>query len=365
MAYAAKERGVSPLRIALESTLLRRGRGRLTLDEYFLAGAWRPGLSFAERRAFLGPRAYVALNTALNPPAPNGPGTALADKLACHARFSAAGLPQPRILAVATADKPVTGEDWLSSPAATLAFLARPGALPCFGKPVHGSQAVGGVSIVEQAGPGKLRLGNGHEVEASDLVAEIWRDHARGFMFQELVRPHRDLEALIGPTIGSVRFVTTLAGAEPEVLYAVLRAPAAGSMVDSNAGLLGSYIAIDAATGSVIRAQDRRKIGGASLEKSIVTGAIWRGAQLPDFGPALALARAAHAAFPEQGICGSDIFLSDRGLLITEINGNPHHSCYQEAHLRGMLNPDHMPRLRALRDRFRATVPRPKDCPLK
>jgi len=214
VAYAAKERGVSPLRIALESTLLRRGRGKLTLDEYFLAGAWRPGLSFAERRAFLGPRAYVALNTALNPPAPNGPGTALADKLACHARFSAAGLPQPRILAVATADKPVTGEDWLSSPAATLAFLARPGALP-------------------------------------------------------------------------------------------------------------------------------------------------------DFGLALALACAAHAAFPEQGIVGSDIFLSDRGPLITEINGNPHHSCYQEAHLRGMLNADHMPRLRALRDRFCATVPRPKDCPLK
>lgn len=363
--YAAKARGVSPLRIAIESSLLRRGRGKLTINEYFLAGAWQPGISFAARRAFLGPRAFVALNSALNPPAPDGPGSALSDKLECHARFSAAGLPQPRILAVAASEKPVTGETWLSSPDATLDFLSRSDNLPCFGKPVHGSQSIGGVSIIEQTDPGRVRLGNGTEVATRDLVAEIWHDHARGFMFQELVRPHRDLETLIGPVIGSVRIVTTLAGTEPEVLYTVLRGPAAGAMVDSNAGQLGSYIAVDPVTGKVIRAQDRRQIGGASLEKSIVTGADWPGAQLPDFNLALALARAAHAAFPAYGITGSDIFLSDRGPLITEINGNPHHSCYQESHAHGVLNPDFLPRLKAVRDRFRAQVPRPKDCPLK
>jgi hypothetical protein len=365
LAYAAQRRGVSTLRIAVESALLARGRGGLPTEDYFLTGAWQPGLSWAERRAFLGAHRYVALNSALNPPAPGGPGTALQDKLDCHARFTAAGLPQPRILAVAAAGRPATGAEWLASPQATQDFLARPDALPCFGKPVHGSQSLGGVSILAPAGPGRVLLGNGREAGIADLAGEIWRDFPKGFLFQELIRPHPALAALTGPVIGSLRLATILPDAQPELLYAVLRGPAAGAMVDSSTGPLGSYIAVDVATGRVIRAQDRRQMGGVDLAKSNLTGADWPGAQLPDFGRAVEIALAAHAAFGEYGIVGSDIFLSDRGPLITEINGNPHHSPYQQAHARGILNPDFLPRLRVLRDRFRATVPRPKGSPLK
>lgn len=364
IAYAANARGVTALRIGVECVLLLAGRGKLPAREYFLQGAWQPGIPMSERRAFLGARAVTALNTALNPLRAAGVASILTDKLACHARFSASGLPQPRILAVAARLAPVTDEAWLASPGATLAFLAQPDVLPCFGKPIDGSHAEGGVSIMARTAEGRLVLGNGHEVEAEALVEEIWRSYGTGYMFQELVRPHEGLAALVGPVIGSTRIVTVKAGNGPEVLYAVQRAPAAGQMVDSSTGRLGTYAAVDPATGQVIRAQARNQMGAVDLLKTALTGAVWPGAQLPGFSRAAEIAVAAHAAFPEHGICGSDIFLSDRGPIITEINVNPDHYAYQTAHARGILNPEFAPRLRAVRDRFRDLTPRPKHCPL-
>lgn len=211
---------------------------------------------------------------------------------------------------------------------------------------------------------GRLVLGNGQEVEARALVEEIWRDYGTGYMFQELVRPHDGLAALVGPVIGSTRIVTVNAGKGPEVLYAVQRAPAAGQMVDSATGRLGTYVAVDPATGQVIRAQARNQMGSVDLLKSTLTGAAWPKAQLPGFSRATEIAVAAHAAFPEHGICGSDIFLSDKGPVITEINVNPDHYAYQTAWARGIMNAEFVPRLRAARARFRAVTPRPKHCPL-
>ena len=96
-----------------------------------------------------------------------------------------------------------------------------------------------------------------------------------------------------------------------------------------------------------------------------MSGLAIAGERLPDFAAALDLARAAHACLGDYGILGIDILLSDRGPVVNEANAQPDHSAYQIANGRGVLNPDLLPRLRAVRDRFRAVTPRPKHCPLK
>ena len=362
--YAAQKRGVSTLRIGIEAVALSIGRGKLSGQGYFLQGAWQPGISWADRRAFLGGRAITALNAALNPALPKGTPSILVDKLACHARFTAAGLPQARILAVAAREAPTTGEDWLRSSAATLEFLNRTDVLPCFGKPVHGRHSLGAVAIMARTEDGRLLLGNGREVDPAALVEEIWRDFDQGYMFQVLVRPHRDLAALFGPVIGSIRIVTVNKGDGPELLYAVQRAPAAGAMVDSSTGKLGTYAAVDLRSGQVIRAQDRRQMGATDLANNALTGARWPGADLPEFSSTVQIALAAHAAFPECGIAGSDLFVSDAGPVISEINVNPDHAAYQTGHARGFLNPEILPRLQAVRARFRNSGPQPRCLPL-
>lgn len=363
--FAARQRGLSSWRIAWEVLLLSRGPGRLRSDEYFLHGAWKPGLTSAERRAFVGRFANRALNRSLNPPGLAGEISPVSDKLRARAMFAAAGLPQPETLAVAGPAAPGEGLRWLDGEAAILAFLREPGVVPCFGKPVHGSLGAGAVSVLEISADGQLLLGNGVRVSAASLAAEIWRDHRKGFLFQELVRPSAGLEALIGPVIGTLRVVTTDAGKGPQVLYAVLKTPAARAMVDSGSGPLGGIAAVETETGRILRVQDRRQMGGMDLARNPVTGVGMVGAVLPDFDAALRLAVAAHAALGEWGILGLDVLLSAKGALVNEANANPHHAMYQTAFTRGILNPDILPRLQAVRARFGDRLPRQKGGPLQ
>lgn len=362
---AARLRGVSPLRIGLEVVLLGRGRGKLTSQEYFLEGAWQKGLTLSERRSFLGLRAGRALNRSLNPVLTPDLRQKTENKLDAASGFLAAGVPMPRRLGVAAAEGPgAGGVEWLSSPEALAAFLQRPGVVPCFGKPVFGSTGRGAVSIVGLETTDVLRLGNGTVVPIEALVQEIWQAHPRGYLFEELQRPHPDLARMIGPVIGTLRVVTIHDGTAPEVLYTVQKMPGKAAMVDSMAGPVGGYAAVDRDTGRIVRLQDRRRLGGAPMEANHVTGAAMVGATLPDFAEALAAACAAHATLPELGLVGTDMFLTDKGPVMTEMNTSPFHSVYQAAFARGLLNPDLLPKLERLRARFRAVTPRSKDGPL-
>jgi hypothetical protein len=361
---AAKLRGIGPWRVAVEILRLGRGPGRLTSNDYFLQGAWQPGLSWAERQAFVGTEANRALNTALNPPVTDASAATIRDKLATARRLVAADLPMPRSLAVFAVVYPGTGIRWLDSAGAVLAFLREPTSLPCFGKPVHGSRGFGAVCLTGIDDNGRLVLSDGRRVAPQALVDEIRHSYPRGYLFEELVRPHPELEKLIGPVIGTLRVLTIDAGAGPEVLYTTVKAPATGATVDSLAGPIGSSAAVDAATGCILRLQDRRQLGGIDQRTNPTTGSAIVGKALPDFATALDLALAAHRCFPERGLLGMDIMLSDRGPLVVELNSSPFHSSYQTAFARGMMNADFLPHLQAVRRRFHGMTAMPKNCPL-
>ena len=361
---AAQIRKVQPWRIAFEVMRLSRGQGRLTSEDYFLLGAWRPGLTWAERRAFIGTKVTKALNSALNPPVTKAVLEITVDKLAATRRFQAAGLPVPLLHAVASETDPGGGLRWLDSPEAIVAFLCLPGALPSFGKPVHGSIGVGAVRVERLQPEGDLLLGDGRRVQPEALAAEIWRDYRRGYQFQEIMHPHPELARLIGPVIGTLRVLTLDAGSGVEVLYCHLKTPAANATVDSASGPLGGYAAIEPATGRILRLQDRRLMGGLGDNVSPVTGVALPGKTLPDFAEALEIARKAHASIGDRGLLGVDMMLTDKGPRLIEVNTSPLHGSHQSAFAHGLLNPDFLPRLQAVRNRFRAVTPRPKDCPL-
>ena len=362
---AAEMREVPAWRIALEVMALARSQGRLTADDYFLQGAWRPGLTWTERRAFVGTRVNSAVNLALNPPITDAARQITQDKLGATRRFEAAGLPVPRTMAVAAQGDPGDGLRWLDGPEAIAAYIRAPGTLPCFGKPVHGSTGVGAVWLDRLDEAGQVQLNDGRVVSVEALVAEIWASHARGYLFQEILAPHPALARLIGPVIGTLRVLTIDAGNGPEVLYTGLKTPAPGAVVDSAAGPLGCYAAIDAASGKVLRLQDRRRLGGTDEAVNPITGVAMAGHILPDFAQALQIAVAAHGCIPDRGILGVDIMLSDGGPRVMEVNTSPHNSLYQTAFGLGLLSAEFLPRLQAVRARYRAVTPRPKYSPLK
>jgi hypothetical protein len=362
--YVAKKRKTSVLRIGLEMLRLSRGQGCLTHDDYFLLGAWQPGLSWSERLEFLSTPAVVSLNQALTPPLSDNDRHRTDNKLLAASICAEAGLSQPGIRAVAADVQPMGGHRWLSGPDALKAYLREADALPCFGKPVWGRAGLGAASFEALEDSDHIRLGSGAIVRLDDLADEIWSDYPNGYLFQELVRPHPALKDLIGPVIGTLRIVTLDAGDGPEVLYLGQKAPAANAMVDSFAGPLGGYAAVDTQSGRILRLQDRRQLGGTNLERFPVTGAMVAGSSVPHFAEASDMAIRAHRAIGDRGIIGTDILISERGPLLNEVNLNPGHSAYQIANARGILNEEFLPRFRAVRRRFLGVTPRPNLCPL-
>lgn len=347
--WASKAHGRGQLRQALDLAWLGLRRG-LEPKDYYLYGLSRPGLSADERRAYLSIREVVAFNRSLNRPELHTQDKLVNDKMLCQLLFEQCAVPMPRLLAHASAHFRFPAPATLTTAEAVLEFLRAPGALPCFGKPVHGSRGIGAASLVDISEDGEtLTLGDGREVPAAALAHELLATYPEGYIFQELLRHGPELAAVIGAGCATLRIVTVQTGDGVRPLYAAMRIPSAGSMVDST--LLGRVLAahVDLRGGRFVRVQDLFHVSGRDVTEHPETGAALPGLELPHFDECLRIVTGAHGFFAEHGILGWDIILSEHGPVVTEVNANPLHYVYQRAANRGLLNPDLLPLIEAAR----------------
>lgn len=334
---ASKEAGRSPLSMTVE--MLRRlfGAQRLTPLDYFDFRLYRPELTTAERDAFIGEAAVTRLNAALRPTDKGSLAGLIASKSLTEMVLRGAGLPVSGTLAVAQSAPAVLPYPVLQDASAIAAFLKEPGRLPVFGKPNGSTLGIGAASFHAVDGE-ELILGDKSRVPLRHLAQEIARDHAEGYLFQEILVPHPDLARLIGPVIGTLRIVSLWLRDGPAPLFVMLKMPGPGAMVDGSLSGKNAAGFVDPVTGSILRAQLLSAPIGEDLVENHVTGARLPGAILPDYDQALALARAAHLLFPRHGVLGFDVMLTDRGPVINEINTNPLSSLVQQARGSGLLD---------------------------
>jgi Sugar-transfer associated ATP-grasp len=340
LSAASQARGISVPRLGLEIYKLWRGRQKLTWQEYFLFGAHRPWHNAESRAEFVGDTIQTALNEALTPAGQSLQGL-ISDKLLTDMVLTRAGLPAAPIRAVAVAVEADAPYPLLRDVRELDDFLSTT-SLPVFGKPVHGSRGLAAISIVDRQG-GNMILGDGQSVNRAELAAEILSTFPHGYVFQELSLPHPELARIVGPVIGTVRVVTVRVGRDIVPLYAALKMPGAGQMVDDLSTLTSTLCAVDHQTGRIIRGQDRRKLGGVDLLTNPVTGVDLPGAQIPLWPEVMALARDSHRVLYRQGIVGGDFAITPTGPLVIELNANPRHAMYQKSHARGFWNADIAP----------------------
>jgi Sugar-transfer associated ATP-grasp len=282
------------------------------------------------------------MNMVLTPA--DGPLQGLAtDKLLTDMVLTRAGIDVAPIRAVVVAAEAIAPYPVLTDAAAVRRFLLET-QMPVFGKPTHGARSVGAVSIVDRQGE-TLVLGDGRTVGAEALADEILRSFPKGYLFQDLMQPHPELAQLIGPVIGSVRVVTLRIGAEVVPIYAAMKMPGPGQMVDDIASYINTMCSVDYRTGRVVRGQDARRLGGAVLERNPVSGAILAGAVLPLWPEVMQQARDVHRILHRQGVVGADYVITPAGPRVTEVNANPMHAFYQKCFARGFWNADIAPQM--------------------
>lgn len=355
MARAMDLTGQSAFAIARDLVFAMLGKQRLTEHEYFTQGAWIGGPE--ERAAFVGTRRNLAINRSMTSTGDLHHWPLMADKLLAGLVLEASGFPVPVIKAMYAADGPFGSVPTLGSASALADWLGNAANLPAFAKPLDGTMALGSVPLVA-AGPGQVDIG-GRVVEAAALAREVAALYPRGWLIQEQLRQPPEIEALIGPGIGTVRVVTLWEETGPEVLYGVWRHPAPGTWVDAAIhGKPNVGCALDG-EGRIVDAQQGDLFTGTAVTHSLITPDLpLIGTRLEQWPAMTEICRAAHRLFPGHALIGWDIAMTGRGPVISEVNANPLHLSYQRSFRRGFLHEAHRKRLDAARRLMQERVAR-------
>lgn len=337
MRRVAADGGPGPWRQVLQILGLTLGGRGLGMKDYYAYDLWRASAR-GLRRDLVPERRRSRFNNALRMPG-HGPGNAaIEDKLATEALLTAAGLPAVRTLAayLPCGREPPAHVLPLRDRTALATWFKSDGPLPVFGKPTGASFSRGSAVLSgRDAATGALLLPGGRQVATAALLDEIAADWSTGYLFQPLHRPAAALRPHTASAMSSLRLTTLLTAEGPALWYAVLFLPRPGAIQDRSSHL---WALVDPASGRIARLRDIHHPGRPDLTPADGGPASLIGLTLPYWREAKAAALAAHALFPGHGILGWDLFLTDDGALLNEVNGNPGVP-YQQVALDGLQGP--------------------------
>ncbi len=338
MVEVSRKAKVSPLKQFTEIWRLGRAEGRLAVGEYYEFQLWRPDLTWAQKKEYVGDRGSFALNMRLAPPAVTHMRGFLGDKLAFTTYAAGLGLPTTRVQAAFSPSRGFGALKTLRSAAEVEGFLRTEARFPLFGKPIRGQQAKGSVRIEGVEGDEAI-LPRGR-IALSRLAAEIAGNDEEGYVFQDAVAVAPEVKAMTGTdAVSTLRVVTVNRTGTPELLYSCWKLPSPTAVSD-NFWQEGSLIAAVDAGGIVRKVRLGTGLATQWVERHPVTGAALVGQPLPQYRAAVDLALSLHASLPVNGVLGWDIALAEGGARLIECNENTGHMLYQLSHDRGALNPD-------------------------
>jgi len=341
----AKAHGISPIKQFSEIASLFFGAPKLGSNEYYAAGLFRTDLTKAQKKQFVGVKSNLMLNQQLSPSNIASISDFLDNKVLYTSLLEHLGLSTTTLQAVVSNSHGFGELTTLRSTEAIEAFLLNEAKFPVFGKPIEGTKSIGTALFASLDRKTQIiTLGNGDTTTVSELAREIFEDFADGFVFQNAVTQHKDVNAVIGSAIGTVRFVTLMQDGAPQVLYAVWKIPAPDAMSD-NFWQKGSLIAeVEVSTGQIKQARRGTGMEAEQIETHPVSDVKLAEFTLPHWDSALTLVQKCHGLTPENGILGWDIAIAPDGPLVIECNTSPFHTLYQVATGRGILNDDFSPK---------------------
>lgn len=359
----AREHGVGPLTQFGQMMSLQFKRTGIHTSEYYDFELYAPRYSAEERAQFVGTVGSHRLNLRLSPKSLRQHFDLMNDKSMFSTFLSGLGLRTTETQAIVNVSRSFGKMTVLRDPAEIRNFLLNDARYPLFAKPALGSLSVGSALIEGVDAEGEmLRFGNGKTVALEAFAQEVLKHHAkRGFLFQSAVRQHPTLTAIAGPALGTIRVVTVTEEADrPRVLYVLWKIPSPDAMSD-NFWQSGSMLAnVDIDTGEVLGCRRGTGLDTARVDDHPVTGQPIVGARIPFWSELKALAEQAHAVFPNVGVMGWDVGVSEDGPLIVEGNNSPFHTLYQLATGEGVMNPRFTPVFDKIAARQAAQVKRNK-----
>lgn len=337
MQRAAAETGAAPMHLMKEYSRLAFGPGKVSFDDFvkyrLFDDAWLAG---ADKSEFVGQRRNRDLVVEIN--YRHDWHGLLTNKIVSQNYLAAYGLPTIPAVAVYAPGLTVESPTLLRSRAELRAFLLRDDVYPLFGKPVESFQSLGALALLgSDPQSGELLGTNGKRLSVDATIDDIERHYDAGYVFQKLLRPHRDLAPVIGERLATARILTIATPEGPKPFRAGWKLPSGGNDAD-NFWRAGNMLAgLDFETGRVLRVTSGTGFETKDVIHHPDTGAELIGLTVPDWARMKAIAVEGAKVLRHFGVIGWDMAATDDGPVIVEANETPDFSLVQIADRRGVL----------------------------
>lgn len=308
----------SGLAVLLEMLRLRRGPGRVGPGEYIDFRLYEQDLSPAEKADFCGYAADLVLDDILIDEYSR---ILSLDKLTFYMLLRGNGLPTPEIRALYVPRSRGWPGTELTTPEALTRWLREEAVYPLYFKPANGILGQGNTSVAALEGD-ELRLGDGSLQLVETFCRSLPNVSEFGWLIQEALRSHPEMERAAGPRISSLRIVPTLNPDGPRLHRAVWKINAGDLDTDHfRAGASRNMAAeIDIASGRVARVVTGVGPTQQRVQRHPLTGVELEGFQLPLWAEVTAFVNQAAGLFPGFLCQGWDIALTTRGVTPLEVN---------------------------------------------
>jgi hypothetical protein len=333
-ATALAARQHNPMAIVREMVALRFGPGRLSLREYFYYRLHEERLDMSEKRRFVGRNVQEWL---IRRCCSDLRWWGIAhDKILFYFFLRGLGMRTPEIYAFCHKFRTV-GMVPTVPIGALPDHLRKSMRYPFFAKPVDGMYSVG-VSAVNafDAATDHLVLWNGERASVEDYVREIAAFEDRGYLFQERLHPHPDLQRICGDRVSTAR-VMLLIQEGPQLLRTLWKIPLASNIAD-NFWRPGNLLAEIDRSGRVVQVVQGVGPSQRRIEHHPVSGHSLIGLQLPDWDRLIALCMQCAAAFSGLKLQAWDIAMCPEGPVVMELNIGGDFNLPQLATGHGMLD---------------------------
>lgn len=310
---------------------LRKSIGKIDINDYFYYRLYDNDLySWEEKQRFVSTKLFWKYTPIC---CPTNWWTVSEDKWVAECILKRNGVPCAESVAAVSAGARTFGEVETISDAAQLDSFLRAADLPLFAKPL-GSLASIGAAIIEAYGDKTVHLS-----QAGSVALDAFFDMVKGgggYIFQELVRPHRELRKF-GTHLGTVRLINFVHEDRISTPHTIWKITANDNIAD-NYWRVGNMLAdLDAETGEV-----RRVVSGSGPELKEHTrhpdsGEQMIGFRLPYWREILKINRTCAGLFAPLRFNSLDVAITDDGPIVIEVNVGSAFNLPQLASGRGFL----------------------------
>jgi len=313
---AHKCSGKSMMHIIFEALSLRYGPGRLGLAEYLDYSLFDDSKYDAEqKRSFAGWR----LQRYIDELTPRDWWSVIEDKVVLGLYLRGLGFPTPDIMAVYAESRRFNKIKTLKNRDDLLKYLVRDAVFPLFGKPVRQGHGIDAMSLIRHVDNGSIQLGNGEIESCESITARIVQYSSKGYLFQELLRPHPDTVIVCGDRLTSLRMTVMMDQDVPNLLFSQWKVPVGRNMVD-NTGMYNIVAPVDLPSGLIAMAYLVDQQGQSQIKTHPDVGVSLEGFVIPDFSEACELCLKAARSLPDIAVQGWDVAITDAGPVLIETN---------------------------------------------